>query len=77
MMTYLPFTEHPPVSDYASEAAIIFKKFQFTCIGPFRHSRAYFEGMLPKKKYPAAQLWNSVLVRCYDLVSAHKIMSEA
>ena len=78
MMTSLPITKHPPAyaSASAAEAATKLKMFQFTCIGPFMHSCAHFEGMLPKKKYPAAQLRASSSVRYDSSVSAHKIMSE-
>ena len=49
MMTYLPVTKHPPVSDSAAEAATAFKMLPFTCIGPFRRSRAHFEDILLNK----------------------------
>ena len=34
------------VSDYSAEAATYFKIFLLTCTGPFRRSRAHFEGIL-------------------------------
>ena len=49
IMTYLPFTKNPTVSDSAAEAATNFKMLQFTCIGSFSQSRAHSEGMLHKK----------------------------
>ena len=51
--------------------------FQFTWIGLFRRSHAYFDSILSKKKYPAVQLRASGSVRYDPSVSARKIMSEA
>ena len=77
MMTSLPVTKQPPVSDSAAEAATKSKMLQFTCTGPFRRSHAHFEGIIPKKKYPVAKLRACGSVRYDTSVSAHKIMSEA
>ena len=77
MMTALPVTKYCLISDSAAEAATHFKMLQFTCIGPYRRSRAHFEGVTPKKKYPAAQLRSYGSVRYEALVLEHKIMSEA
>ena len=55
-MTSLPVTKNPLVYASAAEVATKFKMLQLTCIGPLRRSRAHFEGMIPKKIYPAAQL---------------------
>ena len=65
MMISLPVTKHPPVYASVVEAATNFKILLFTYIGPFRRSRAYFEGILPEKIYSAEQLRASGSVR-YD-----------
>ena len=65
IMTSLPVTKHIMVSVSAAEGATKFKMSPFTCIGPFMCSHAHFEGMLPKKQYPVAQLHASSSVR-YD-----------
>ena len=75
IMTSLPVTKHIPVSDSEAEAATNFKILQFTCIGPFKLSRVYFEGILPKKTFPVAQLGASVSVRYCALVLARKNLS--
>ena len=54
--------KQPPVSASAAEAATNFKMLQFTCTGKFRRSYAHFEGILTKKKYPAAKLHACVSV---------------
>ena len=46
------------------------------CMGQLKHSHVNFEGILPKKKYPAVRLHASGSVRCDASISAHKIMSE-
>ena len=65
MMTYPPVKKHPPVYAYAAEAKTNFKMMLFKYTGPFRRSCAQFEGIIPKKKYPAAQTCDFCSVR-YD-----------
>ena len=77
IITFLPVMKHTLVSASSMEAATNFKTLKFTCIGPFRRSRTHFESILFKGKYPGAQLHDSGSFRCYALVSACKIMSEA
>ena len=76
IMTSLPVSKHPPVSASAAEAATNFKILQFTPMGSLKRSRVHFEGIIPKKKYPAEQLRASASVRYYASVSARKIMSD-
>ena len=77
MMTSLSDKKYCPVYDSAAEAATTFKMLQFTCIGPFRRSRAHFEGVLSEIFFVAAQLRSCGSVRYETLVLEHKIMSEA